>query len=423
MRFACVSHVFVCTFLLYVIVSNLCPVLAEGINHEDGIASEALTPTSEFTETFASQFAAATGFSASKSKASAGFWRRRRRTPSKKQVKAAVGYNPPRVFTGGSHAGSATSLGDELQHTFKNPEHMPLTAQDALDDGWHADHDDCHPDLGVLLHPPNYGRENPLAAYFTPAGQIAGLKLTIWGSSGSFKTDKFKGPAALGNMVKQGYYIPVKGEAHTWEISVSFRSPSEVCSTDESKMPIGNQVVINQHTIKKSIPMTSAEAAKVGFGAGSCMKQMGQHWFYDLQSGGSKMTWNPGNLLPIVPMYAEGSNRINAFFFTTPACQYDSGHNWDNVPVICSLNAGMMCNNFCQSDCPASPAAVLTGKTPWKDPATYRWGTMHVFFNGHLDSVTCKGGDGMLNRMGRTCPANTPVAKAKAASRRRFWRV
>lgn len=227
-------------------------------------------------------------------------------------------------------------------------------------------------------------------------------------------------------MVKQGYYIPVTGEANTWEISVSFRSPSDVCSKKSSKLPIGNQLVINQHTINKSIPMTSSQAAQVGMQPGSCMHQMGQHWFYDLESGGAKMTWNPGNLLPIVPMYAEGSKgHINAFFFTTPACQYDSGHNWDNVPVVCSLTAAMMCKNFCQSDCDESAWAIARGKSPWKDPTTYRWGTMHVFFNGNPDSVKCKNA-GAMDPMGRTCPANTLVAKAKAATkaaarRRRWW--
>jgi len=344
-----------------------------------------------------------------------------------------LAYNPSKVFTGGSHTSGDDTLGSDLTHTYTGGgDPYPLFDGDSVAmlqgtsaakaAGW-TGKGACVPGLGVEWFPVGgaSSRENPLSAYLTPAGQLAGVKITIFGSSGAFG-DAFDGPAALGNMVSQGYYIPVSGAANTWEMSVSFRPAADVCSESKLAADIGDRVIINQHTIAKSIPMTKAEAQQEGWQPGSCMTQMGQHHFYDLEKG-PEMTFQTGNLLPVTPMYGLPDGKINAIFFSSPACQDDTGkaENWDVFPGNCALPAWGMCANFCNKDCPAS----MVDATPWQTPQkTTNYATYHVFFNTAKGANDVKCPDDPTNYkgtsvtgwitkavMGRTCPADTPEAK------------
>jgi hypothetical protein len=268
----------------------------------------------------------------------------------------------------------------------------------------------CDPQLGYLWSPsggPSLSK--PLSFYYNKAGQIAGLRVDVFGEG-----------AAQGKMIDNGYYTPA-GDNH-WYLSVSFRPAEAMCTDDESSEPIGDRLVINQDSIAESIPMTAAGAKAAGFMPGSCMTSMGQHWFYDLAAAPSN-SFISGNLLPIVPMYhMEGAleGTLNAFFFTTPICQgpnqdgTDTPHTWDNVkPLGCGLTPSMMCENFCDDRC--STAMVFGAHNSWESSGTSHWATFHIFFNADpKNQPTCPGYSTVKNLgnpaaipFGRTCPANT----------------
>merc|ERR1712194_277168 len=326
------------------------------------------------------------------------------------------------VFTGGSYRSDDDSLGSNMLLTNKrgNSRAHPLTVADAGAQGWTSAGPGCDPNLGVEYLPEGgISRDAPLSVYFTPAGQIAGLKMTVYGSGPDFGTSAFQGIGALGEMVNQHYYIPVEGGAETsWEISVSFRDPTAMCSTDATAGDIGDRLVINQHTIAVSVPMTAGQADGDNYQPGSCMGGMGQHYFKDLV-GGSDMTFVTGNLLPITPMYYppnDPNGKLNAFLFSSPTCQNDEGGAWDEVPLFCGLRFSMMCLNFCNAECSTD---TFTTNSPFHSPTTHRYATYHVFFSdqeektslvcpGFVDTWWQSGGVGG-NLAGRTSPENTPM--------------
>jgi WAS/WASL-interacting protein len=318
-------------------------------------------------------------------------------------------YNPSAVSTGGSATGG-NSLGSVMKHTLENYATMPLTTSAAEAEGM-TKVGNCIPKLGVLYEPAGgTSKEAPLAAYYTPGGQLTGLRVTIWGS-GSNELGIFQGPAASASLVDQGYWI--KSGEHEWQMSVSFRDPSLVCSSEHVSDEIGDRIILNQHTIAKSIPMTRSEAMREKFAVGSCMKGMGQHWFYDVATAPS-ISFQSSTLLPVTPMYDVANGKINAFFFSTPSCQNGEGPRWDNAgPLGAGLPSAGMCANFCDEKCATSTKQVGIDKifktSSWSNPKTTCWATMHIFFNEHPDkSPTCPNAismfsDPLLGHFGRSC--------------------
>ena len=322
------------------------------------------------------------------------------------------------IFTGGSYRSGDDTLGSSMTLTNGNPRAHPITVAEAEAQGWTSAETGCEEDLGVEYLPKGgISKDAPLSVFFTPAGQITGLKMTVYGSDPDFGHKPFEGTGAVGEMVDQGYYIPVEGEEKSWELFVSFRSAADVCSED-LLTDIGDRVVINQHTIAVSVPMTAGDAVKDDmYEPASCMTGMGQHYFNDLV-GGSEMTWGTGNVNPIVPMYYppnDPDGKLNAFLFTSPTCQNDEGDVWDNVPIpsYCGLSDSLMCNNWCNSECGTS----AWNKNPFHSPKTDRWATYHVFFSTleEKSALVCEGkvvGGVIAHAAGRTCPDNTPDAQS-----------
>eukprot|EP00656_Telonema_subtile_P029181 TRINITY_DN3223_c0_g1_i1.p1 TRINITY_DN3223_c0_g1~~TRINITY_DN3223_c0_g1_i1.p1 ORF type:complete len:461 (+),score=105.33 TRINITY_DN3223_c0_g1_i1:115-1497(+) len=271
----------------------------------------------------------------------------------------------------------------------------------------------CDPSLGYLWVPTDgISSTDPLSLYYTEGGQIAGMRIDVWGTD-----------AAMGKQVSQGYYIADATEH--WYMSVSFRDTADMCSGDVGNETIGDRLVINQDTIAKSVPLTAGDAEAAGFMPGSCMKTMGQHWFYDLLDAPLN-SWDSGNLLPIVPMYhppgsaSDLEGTFNAFFFASPKCQgpdnkgADTAYSWDNVPSLigCGLPPAAMCENFCSATCDTD---LLFNKNPWKSSGTEHWATFHILFNEDpKNEPTCPGFSSLDNLdnlpailAGRTCPDNT----------------
>lgn len=324
------------------------------------------------------------------------------------------------TFTGGSFRSTDDSLGSNILRTVGGNFPHPITVTDAEEQGWTSAGNDCHPRLGVEYVPAGgISQESPLSAYYTPAGQITGLKITVYGDGGDFGTSAFEGAGALGEMVNQGYYIPVTSseEGASWEMSITFRSVTDVCAELILPQDIGDRIVINQDTIAVSVPMTLGQAEGEDYQAASCMKGMGQHYFKDLV-GGSTMTWVTGNLLPVTPMYFppnDPNGKINAFFFSLPTCQNKVGPAWDNVPLVCGLRSDMMCQNFCNAECSTD---LFTSRSPFHSPTTHRYATYHIRFSNleEQEALECPGfkatpfqPGGIIGfSLGRTCPENTP---------------
>lgn len=168
------------------------------------------------------------------------------------------------VYSLGLGVAVSTSLGDGLWRTFGHQTGLPLTATEARNDGW-LNVTGCDPNLGILYAQSADGvsEKHPLGLYFTAAGQVAGVQTTIYGSN------KKVGDAAPANLVNMGYWK--KDENDAWHIDISFRSPDEMCSSSPSSNLNGDRVVINQDTIKHSIPLTAGEAQAADWTQGSCM--------------------------------------------------------------------------------------------------------------------------------------------------------
>ena len=324
------------------------------------------------------------------------------------------------VSTGGAALSDDNSLGDSMMRGFSGRAYQPITASEAESQGWTVKEGGCQPSLGVEYLPPGGLNRftSGLSAFYTPAGQMAGLKIQIFDYGGISLAEK--------SFVTQGYYIPVQestmGEwmpsnpfmdrqpIDMYEMAVSFRSPEDVCSEEVLNDHIGDRIVINQHTIAESIPMTAGEADATGqFEPGSCMNQMGQHYFKDLVTEGTEQSFLTGNLMPITPMYYppdDPAGKLNAFLFSWPGCQRKNVGGWDNPPVFCALPGYLMCQNFCNERCSTKP---------WDDwsftePEVSRYATFHIWFqtDDNKDSVQCGGNPtGLARRLGKICPSNT----------------
>ena len=296
---------------------------------------------------------------------------------------------PPRaVFTGASAMSKDNdSLGESIMTTLVQKskdvrvrDHLPVTAQDAEKHGWVKVVDDtcvddtcCIPSLGVLYEPKGgVSRDYPVSLYFTPAEQLAGLKMTVFDLEGdAAAAARAKGEvtnAAQGNLAEQGYYAPVKGMPGAHEMSISFRGKEDVCSTKALPKAVGDRVVINQHTIERSIPMKAGDAEANHFKPGGCTSGMGQHWHTDLSTG-STMSWITGNTMPVTPMYYptnDPEGKINGILLETPVCQYEHGTSWDTSSHIKCVPPSLECINYCDPKCNVPIPPPSSWKSPWQ---------------------------------------------------------
>lgn len=288
-------------------------------------------------------------------------------------------------LSGTSASPLVTSIGNGLWHTFGFEMVLPVNVTEAESQGW-AKMSDCDADQGILYAYSSAGATTtkPLELFFTAGGQVAGARVTIFGSSDTSSI----GNAAQPQLIKKGYWIPVSGEDKTWYMSVSFRDSEAMCSGELYSDMIGDRIVINQGSLNHNVPLTARDAEAAGYAPGSCMKTMGQHWMLDLELGNGELSWVEGNLQPVVPMYYPPNidGTIHAIFFTTPVAQPGSalfGHGDWETPA---LTASLMCQNFCASDC------------HW---TTWFWSTMHIYFNSNWKIAQCPGGSGIVDR---SCP-------------------
>jgi len=263
------------------------------------------------------------------------------------------------------------SLGDRLERDYTEYYSLPIDADSAKAAGWVPLNTTCEAPLGVTWAQSSKGatESQPILLYFTPGGQITGAGALYRGSYPD-------------NLVNNGYLQPVPGndDGSEWFVTVTFRSPEDVCSSGSLALPLGDRLVLNANTIAQEIPLTPQEAGAAGWVAGSCFSGMGTHWFLDVSQNGS-MSWEAANLFPIVTMYNEetptATGTINAFFFASSIVQQSllppSTNEWEPIPLPNIL----MCKNFCDSSCHFSDTSFYS--------------TLHLYMNDRT-AVSCNGG-------------------------------
>eukprot|EP01114_Cavostelium_apophysatum_P019193 TRINITY_DN6116_c0_g1_i2.p1 TRINITY_DN6116_c0_g1~~TRINITY_DN6116_c0_g1_i2.p1 ORF type:complete len:267 (-),score=26.21 TRINITY_DN6116_c0_g1_i2:28-828(-) len=221
-------------------------------------------------------------------------------------------------------------IGDSLYRTFTVYKQLPITTKDAQKNGWTATSTQCDLNVGIAwnMDPSGPTEEYPVTLFFTGGGQISGF------------------------MVSHFYAAPLAGLSDYWvpngsryDLTIAFREPTQkLCSSTLFKEPLGTVVTINPATIHFAIPINESEAGPAQFTRGACIGNMGRHWALDLATA-PKMSWIAKNLMPVVPMYHNGT--ISAVFVETPILQdYEPFGEWE-IP----LYFGLMCKNFCDSSC------------------------------------------------------------------------
>jgi len=249
------------------------------------------------------------------------------------------------------------SIGDRLLRDYTDYYALPITVDEAKSSGWEAVSSDCNDALGIpFAQGGSATSSNPVTLFFTSAGQVSGIGVNYYGTPPS-------------NLINSGYWQYLADGVYF--LSMSFRS-SDVCSGSTSPVNLGDQLVINANSTAIAIPLTEEDAINNNWTKGSCFSGMGYHYFYDLSTA-PVMSWEAANLLPIVPMYFNGS--INAFFFASSVVQQGltGAHWWDPVFLLDFL----MCKNWCDSSC------------TWHD--TSAWSTFHVYLKDYTQ-VTCPAG-------------------------------
>jgi len=220
---------------------------------------------------------------------------------------------------------SYTGIGDRVWHTFLDFQALPLNTTAAIANGW-TPSSTCDPNLGIA-----YSNGDPIIAYYTKAGQIAGVGLLRYDTP-------------LSSLIPN-YWKPNNS---SYEITVSFRSSKSdiMCNGKLATEEIGEGLWINQDSINMPIPLTKEQAIAQEWTQGGCITiletYMGTHWSYDIETH-PKLSHKTANLLPIVPMFNHKTGNVNAFFVQADAIEkvYPLGV-WEGP-----LTSSLFCNNFC----------------------------------------------------------------------------
>jgi len=232
---------------------------------------------------------------------------------------------------------SGQDIADRLWRTFLVFSPIPLTMDAAVSAGWTNYISNCNSNLGLAYSVPSGGpsKDEPITAFYTSGGQIAGVGVTIW-------TDP---PQTLSD-----YWAPLKGSSGGYTVTVSFRDASTgiMCSgQNDSSLAFGDRLVIGQGSLDFIVPNTRDEAFTAEFTRGGCITWMGRHFGYDLQAH-PEMSWLTQNLIPIMPMYNEDTAAVSAFLVNVP--------NWQDTEPVGDWEGpfpnSLWCKNYCNSTCP-----------------------------------------------------------------------
>jgi len=133
--------------------------------------------------------------------------------------------------------------------------------------------------------------------------------------------------------------MPVSGLTNVYDLIISFRDQSLMCSGKTSPYVLGDRLVINNYY---RLPETGRAAVGLDWNEGACIPRMGIHYSYDLHTNGA-MSWNASALLPVMPMYGVNDDQIKAVLIATPTWQYFEPIGEFEGPFPNAL----MCYNWC----------------------------------------------------------------------------
>ena len=136
----------------------------------------------------------------------------------------------------------------------------------------------------------------PITYYYNPAGQIAGVGVTVWGKQ--FTNDFWKRASDKDIQTLQAYAI-----------TLSFRDPSAVCGAGFSPFVLGNQLVVNQGQSTGSMPIPTSWADAMAVGGwdtyGSAWTGMGVHSSYNLDPNAvaGQFSNDLNKMMPVIAMF------------------------------------------------------------------------------------------------------------------------
>jgi len=244
-------------------------------------------------------------------------------------------------------AGSARGIAwDRLLSPAIAESALPTSTSAAVSAGW-VQSGGCNGRLGVAYTANGgTGSTHPMTLYFTAAGQIQGVGMTISNSP----------PSSLAN-----YWLQ---SSSGYTLNVGFRDTTvaNICSPSfHDSNPIGNALIVAPGlSAAMSIPLTDTLAFEGGWTNGSCITSMGRHWAWDVTGD---MTWQLSNLMPVMPMYMNGA--LVTFLIQTPNAQIPQPiGEWDGV-----FPTALFCLNFCNCKYSAFTTFLSTAHFFLTDPA------------------------------------------------------
>jgi len=290
---------------------------------------------------------------------------------------------------------------------------LPINTKEAIDLGWVKIEDElCNKKLGEPWRiDGKRSKVTSVTLYFTPeVGDTPGTVVAI-------ENDYYD--SVEENLV--GTYFKPAAEAEDgtyWSIAVLLRRPTTQGFCDTSHpVPMQQEryFAVAPEMINNVIPNNNNDPAfKESFMEGMCSPGMGFHYFSDVV-GGSNLTYEASNLVPVTPMYSSQTGRIQGFYFTAtdvvkrqwpyqecggfgpstmpcgmskpgvPPAYNQSMWDWV-VPTLWEENMEpfFFCNQFCDPNC------GFTGAKAFPElglPAGFM--TMHIFFD--VDDEVCEG--------------------------------
>jgi len=114
---------------------------------------------------------------------------------------------------------------------------------------------------------------------------------------------------------------------------------------------------------RQLLPMTTDAAVASGeWVAGSCVPNMGTHWWHDIETGNDTLSYEAKNLFPITTMYDPEDGALVAIFFTANKYMQASPLTADTDNTVSNLwdvshlfqknvPPSPMCLNFCDPQC------------------------------------------------------------------------
>jgi len=264
---------------------------------------------------------------------------------------------------------------------------FPTTTAEASTKGWVKTDEACNPLLGeAWLLGGELSINSPATMYFTPQvggvpGFVSGIEVDYYG----FMQENLIGT----------YFSEEKtssdGTYHS--LAVALRS-DDICDTENPATPGNAEYIAISPGMANQILPTHQDSPKLqsDYKEGSCLQQMGYHWFQDVV-GGTELTYEADNLVPVVPMYDSVDGTLNGIFFLainykqTIGTGKNDGNFWD-------ISKGLsQANDFLGGTSPF--CANLCGGCQFTGTEDGLFTTMHWMFKdtkrGGLDFEKCGG--------------------------------